>query len=88
MPIREHISKAKCFTHWLDNEAIDCGICDPPLDAQKALDFLKDYLLGEDWCVTNPENVQQVNSAIVYDILKKYSPKFRKEYRIYRRAIK
>lgn len=67
------------FTNWLDNEAIDCGLCDPPLEAQHALHFLTDYLLGENWYVAMPESQKQVNSVIVYEILYKYSRKFRKE---------
>lgn len=67
------------LTYWLDNEAVDCGLCDPPMDAQKAIKFLKDYLLGEDWYVAMSESTEQVNTAIVFDILRKYSPKFRKE---------
>lgn len=73
------ISREKQFTYWLDHEAKDCGLCDPPLEAQKALNFLVDYLLGEGWYVTVSENQQQVNSAIVYEILEKYSKDFRKE---------
>jgi hypothetical protein len=51
----------------------------PPLDAQKAIDFLTNYLLGEDWYVVNPVNTQQCNTQIVFEILEKYSPEFNKE---------
>lgn len=73
------INREKQFTYWLDHEAKDCGLCDPPLEVQKALNFLVDYLLGEGWYVIVSENQQQVNSAIVYEILEKYSKDFRKE---------
>lgn len=69
----------KTLTSWLQNDAKDCGLCDPPMKAQEAVDFLKDYLLGENWYVTMPQNVEQCNTAIVIEILYKYSPKFRKE---------
>lgn len=52
----------------------------PPLEAQKAINFLSNYLLGENWYdssgVTHPE---QVNARIVHEILMKYSPEYRKE---------
>jgi hypothetical protein len=73
------ISRKKQFTYWLKYEAEDCGILQPPLDAQKALNFLKDYLLGEDWYVVNPVNTQQCNTQIVWEILEKYSTEFNKE---------
>ena len=76
----------KCtYTYWLDNEAEDCGLCDPPLDPQKGLHFLINYLLDDGWYVAMPESQSQVNSVAVYDILYKYSPKFRRELRKRRR---
>jgi hypothetical protein len=42
---------------------------------------LKNYLLGEDWYVNYSGSTKQINTEIVYDILKKYSKKFRKELR-------
>jgi hypothetical protein len=71
------------FTDWLENEAEDCGMCDPPLEAQKAIQFLRDYLLDEEWYVVAPESTKQVNTAIVHDILLKYSKDFRKEWKNY-----
>lgn len=68
------------FTDWLKNDAIDCGMCDPPMEAQKAIGFLCDYLLGEGWYVERPERTKQVNTAIVFEILLKYSKEFRKEW--------
>ncbi len=78
------ISREKQFTYWLEHEAEDCGLCDPPLDAQRALRFLKDYLLGERWYVATSENTEQVNAAIVWEILSKYSKEFKKEKKQYR----
>ena len=73
------LDREKQFTYWLDYESEDCGILQPPLEAQKALDFLMIYLLGEDWYVVNPVNTEQCNTQLVYEILYKYSRAFRKE---------
>jgi hypothetical protein len=78
------VNREKQFTYWLEHEAKDCGLCDPPLEAQKAIRFLKDYLLGESWSVTIPESTEQINSVIVWDILYKYSKEFRKELKQYK----
>lgn len=51
---------------------IDCGLISPPMDAQVALNELKDHLLGEDWYVVDPMNQEQVNTNIVYQIEKRY----------------
>ena len=70
------------FTEWLNDEwCKDEDICPPPLDAQRAIDFLKDYLLGENWCSTMPMSTEQINTEIVYKILCRYSKKYRKERR-------
>lgn len=75
------------FVDWLEEECKKDpdNLLDPPLEPQLALNFLCDYLLGEDWCVVMPESQKQVNAAIVYDILEKYSKRFRKEVKQYRR---
>jgi hypothetical protein len=75
------ISRKKQFTYWLKHEAKDCGLMQPPLNAQKAVDFLQTYLLGEDWYIVNPVNCEQGNSQVVHEILMKYSPEYRREYR-------
>jgi hypothetical protein len=75
---KQRLSEEKTFTYWL-NRAEDCGIMQPPLNAQKALDILKDYLLGEDWYVVNPVNTEQCNTQLVYEILSKYSKEFNDE---------
>ena len=71
------------FTDWLRrNVFVDYdSMCYPPMEAQEAIDFLKDYLLGKDWCIAMSENTQQVNTAIVFEILLKHSRDFRKEWK-------
>lgn len=74
------VSRKNQYTYWLKYEAEDCGILQPPLNAQKALYFLKDYLLGENWYVVNPVNTEQCNAQIVHEILYNYSSEYRREY--------
>lgn len=81
---KKKVSKENQFTYWLEHEAIDCGLMQPPLDAQKALGFLADYLLGEDWYVVNPVNTEQCNTQLVYELLQKYSTEFNKEMKRWR----
>jgi hypothetical protein len=50
-----------------------------------ALEFLKNYLLGEDWYVVSPISTKQVNTEIVYEILYRHSKKFRIELEKYKR---
>lgn len=73
------------FTDWLENDSIDCSIMSPPMEAEKALSFLTDYLLGENWYVVDPLSPKQVNTNIVHEILLKYSKKYRKEWKQYRK---
>lgn len=74
------VRRSKQYTFWLRYKAKDCGLMQPPLNAQLGIDFLKDYLLGESWYVVNPVNTKQCNSEIVHEILMKYSRQYRKEY--------
>ena len=67
------------FTDWLDANWEKDNMFPPALDAQKALDFLQQYLLGEDWYIVNPLSTGQANCEVVHDILYKYSRKYRKE---------
>ena len=67
------------FTTWMNINWKKDNMFPPPLDAQLALQFLKDYLLGEDWYVVNPLGQEQINSEMVAEILNKYSKKYRKE---------
>ena len=73
------------FTDWLENDSIDCGIMSPPMEAEKALSFLTDYLLGENWYVVAPIRPKQVNTNIAHEILWKYSKRYRKEWKQYRK---
>lgn len=73
------------FTDWLENNSIDCGIMSPPMEAEKALSFLTDYLLGENWYVVAPISPKQVNTNRVHEILWKYSKQYRKEWKQYRK---
>ena len=73
------------FTDWLENDSVDCGIMSPPMEAEKALSFLTDYLLGENWYVVAPISPKQVNTNIVHEILWKYSKQYRKEWKQYRK---
>lgn len=47
--------------------------------------FIIDYLLGEDWYVTDPIGQTQVNEIALYEILEKYSNRYRKEIRKWRK---
>ena len=67
------------FNEWLDNNWEKNNMFPPELEGQKALDFLKQYLLGEDWYSVNPISTKQINCEVVHDILYKYSKKYRKE---------
>ena len=69
------------FQRWLDENLEKDNILPPVLDAQTALDFLQQYLLGEDWYSVNPLPTNQVNAEIVISILEKYSKKYKKEMR-------
>jgi hypothetical protein len=69
------------FYDWMDENDDPENIFNPPMDAQTAVDLLKDYLLGEDWYNVDPVSTEQINTEIVYEILMKYSHKFRKEFR-------
>ena len=41
--------------------------------------FVIDYLLGEDWYVVDPLGQTQINEIALYEILEKYSERYRKE---------
>ena len=47
--------------------------------------FMIDYLLGEDWYVVDPIGQSQVNEIALYEILEKYSKRYRKEKRHFKR---
>ena len=78
----------KSYVDWFTENKESGNLCDPPLDPQLALQFLCDYLLGEDWHVVMPESQKQVNSAIVDEILFKYSKQYRKEVKEYSKKLR
>ena len=41
--------------------------------------FITDYLLGENWYVTDPLGQTQINEIALYEILEKYSKRYKKE---------
>lgn len=55
------------------------NILAPCMDAQTAVNFLIDYLIGDDWYVAYPACVEQVNTKAVMFILQKFSRKYKKE---------
>ena len=67
------------FQKWLDENWEKDNMFPPCLDAQLAIDFLCNYLLGEDYYIVNPLCTAQANCEIVHNILYKYSKKYRKE---------
>lgn len=57
------------------------GLCPAPINAQKALDVLCDYLLGDDFYIADPISTTQANTVIVQQILFKYSKEYRKRFK-------
>ena len=55
------------------------GLMPDVTSSQFALELLCDYLLGEDFICGDSMGVEQGNTVIVYNILKKYSRKFNKD---------
>ena len=49
--------------------------------------FIIDYLLGSDWYVVDPLSQNQVNEIALFDILNKYSKKFKKERKIWEKFV-
>ncbi len=43
--------------------------------------FIINYLLGEDWHIADPLTQMQINEIALHEILKKYSKRYRKEYK-------
>lgn len=80
----EGLSK-KIDDWYADNEF---ELCDPPIDAQYALDLIFKTLIDDKenypYITTMPETKKQTNSIMLRLILRKYS----KEYRKYLKNIK
>ena len=66
------------FTEWYLKHSDPDNIFSPGMCPDKAIDFLVQYLLPEDYWTTEITSSQAI-TEIVYDILMKYSKKFRKE---------
>ena len=78
-------NEEKEFSIWLKRHQDPDNIFGPGMNASQALNFLKDYLLGEDWYISDPIGVDQANTVIVDEILRKYSKKYKKELKKYKR---
>lgn len=59
------------------------GIYPAPLKAQAALNILTDYLLGDDWYITDSIGVEQANVIVVEQILDKCSKQWKKDWKHY-----
>lgn len=73
------------FTEWfLQEKSKDKdNIFPPSLEPQLALNFLREYILGEDWYSLNPISTVQINTEVVDEILYKCSKRYRKELKKY-----
>lgn len=70
------------FSNWhaeefyqrrLNDTGWDRGnLCDPPTPDMVAMNELISQLLGPVWYVAMPENHEQVNTAAIYEIIRKY----------------
>ena len=71
---------SKKINDWYDGKEFE--LCDPPIDAQYALDLIFKTLIDDKenypYLTTNPESTKQTNSIMLDLILKKYSRKYRK----------
>lgn len=77
---------SKKINNWYDGK--DFELCDPPIEAQYALDLIFKTLIDDkehyEYLTTMPESTKQTNSIKLDLILRKYSRKYRK----YLRKIK
>ena len=77
---------SKKINDWYDGK--DFELCDPPIEAQYALDLIFKTLIDDkehyEYLTTMPESTKQTNSIKLDLILRKYSMKYRK----YLRKIK
>ena len=48
--------------------------------------FIIDYILGEDWHVTDSLGRNQINEIALHEILKKCSKRYKKELKAFRKA--
>lgn len=79
----ETIFLLKVFRKKIDDWYADKNfeLCDPPIDAQFALDLIFKTLVGDkenySYLTTMPESTEQTNSIMLELILRKYSRKYR-----------
>lgn len=70
----------KRIDDWYKDKKFE--LCDPPIDAQFALDLIFKTLVDDkekyDYLTTMPETTNQTNSIMLDLILRKYSRKYRK----------
>lgn len=87
MRSKENLKQKMTFTEWFLQETAkdEDNILPPPLEPQLALNFLREYILGEDWYSANPVPTSQINSEVVDEILYKCSKRYRKEVKEYRK---
>lgn len=50
--------------------------------------FAIDYLLGEDWYVTDPISQTQVNEIALIEILEKHSKRYKQEYKRNKKEVR
>lgn len=70
----------KKIDNWYADK--DFELCDPPIDAQFALDLIFKTLVDDkvdySYLTTMPESIEQTNSIMLDLILRKYSRKYRR----------
>lgn len=80
----------KRIDEWYKDKEFE--LCDPPIDAQFALDLIFKTLVDDkenyDYLTTIPESTQQTNSIMLDLILRKYNRKYRKYVKKKRRKEK
>lgn len=76
------------FLRWQKHNWEENNLFPPELEPQKAIHFLVDYLLGEDWYFVEPVNAKQGNVYILHAILMEYSSKYRKELKNQEKKLK
>lgn len=70
----------KRIDEWYKDKEFE--LCDPPIDAQFALDLIFKTLVDDkehyEYLTTMPESTEQTNSIMLDLILRKYSKQYRK----------
>lgn len=65
--------KERPFDKWLRENWEKDNMLPPPLDAQMAIDFLSEELLGKNWYLSVSMHTKQVNTVIVDEIIRTYA---------------